>query len=170
MRKKQLYDKIQSLHKIYFADDNKFSVTKTLMRAAQYNKDPKQVKAYMNFNIKDFFDWGKFVPFLEDDYGKNYNARPVNCLNRYLRTAQEEGYLPDYVKFEAWGNKKFTVVFTIELPDVSDAYEFQDDSEDDNEDDNEEIEFNEAIEVIVEDASKLSIEDIEKDVEKSTEC
>ena len=166
MRKKQLYDKIQSLHEIYFADDNKFSVTKTLMRAAQFNKDPKQVKAYMNFNIKDFFDWGKFVPFLEDDYGKNYNARPVNCLNRYLKAAQEEGYLPDYVKFEAWGNKKFTVVFTIELPDVSDAdaYEFQDDSEDENE------EFNEHIEVIVEDASKLSLENIEKDVEKSTEC
>ena len=166
MRKKQLHDKIQSLHTTYFAEDNKFSVTNTLMRAAQNNKDPRKVQAYMNFNIKDFFDWGKFVPFEPDEYGKNYNARPVNCLNRYLKAAQEEGYLPDYVKFEPWGNKKFTVVFTIELPEVDES-DYEDKEIEANKDKDIEVEL------ILEDASKLSIVDIERDAEReevSTEC
>mgnify|MGYP001171589412 CR=1 FL=1 len=109
--------KISDLHLLYFDDNNKFSINKSLERACKKAYNPDYVELYMNFNISDFSGWGKFVPFQPDQYGKNLNARPANCLRMYLTRAQADGYLPSNIKFDVWGNKSFTVKFTIDFKD-----------------------------------------------------
>ena len=111
----KLRAKVNELHTIYFNENDSYSIPNSLNRAAKSNRDPTCIKLYMNFNMQNFCGWGSFVPYMCDEYGKNYHARPVNCLKRYLDTAKEDGLLPNEIEFEVWGNKKFTAVFTLSL-------------------------------------------------------
>ena len=60
--------------------------------------------------------WDKFVPYKADEYSRNFNARPATCLKMFLERTKELEYLPN-ISFEVWGNKKFTVKFTLTFED-----------------------------------------------------
>lgn len=116
---KQFNDKCDSLHEKYFDEKNSFSVPSSLVRACKRGANDKgEIELYMNFERNDFVNWHKFVPFKADEYGKNYNARPSTCLRLYLTRAQEQEYLDKEIKFDVWGNKKFTVKFSFSVRDV----------------------------------------------------
>lgn len=117
--KKQLNEKLEECVKKYFDDENKFSINSSLDRACKKNGHRNEVELYMNFDRQDFVEWNKFVPFKADKYGKNYNARPSTCLHMFLTYSHEQGYLPENISFDVWGNKKFTVKFTISLQDTN---------------------------------------------------
>ena len=106
------------LNEKYFDDKNKFSINQSLSRACMKAKDSSCVELYMNFDMNDFCKWHRFVPYKADEYGRNYNARPSSCLNMYLTRCKQDGWLPPNLTFDVWGNKKFTVKFTLKFNDA----------------------------------------------------
>lgn len=110
-------DTCETLNKKYFDAKNNFSINQSLNRACLKAKDASTVKLFMNFDRDDFCNWHRFVPFKADQYGRNYNARPSTCLAMYLTRAKDQGWLPENIFFEVWGNKKFTVEFTVKFSD-----------------------------------------------------
>ncbi len=106
-----------NLNKKYFDPSNKFSINQSLDRACRQTRDSSTVKLYMNFDRDDFCNWHRFVPFKADEFGRNYNARPASCLAMYLTRAKDQGWLPENITFNVWGNKKFTVEFTAKFVD-----------------------------------------------------
>ena len=110
-------EKCDTLHKKYFDDSNRFSINQSLNRACLKSTNSSSVKLYMNFDREDFCNWHRFVPFKADEYGRNYNARPSTCLFLYLTRAKEQKFLPENIIFDVWGNKKFTVEFTLNFSD-----------------------------------------------------
>jgi len=111
---KQFDSKCDSLHEKYFDNQNSYSIPSSLLRACKRGANDKgEIDLYMNFDRNDFLNWHKFVPFKADEFGKNYNARPSTCLHLYLTRAKKQGYLDDDIKFDVWGNKKFTVHFSF---------------------------------------------------------
>lgn len=114
------------LIKKYFNENDEYSINKSLQRAVAKSGRTDVVELHMNFNRDDFTGWHKFVPFQADEFGRNYNARPASCLNLFLARAKHLGYLPQ-ISFFVWGNRKFTVKFTLRFDesslDVSDVSE-----------------------------------------------
>lgn len=98
----------------YFDDNDDQSINRSLERAVKKSGNTDRVDLYMNFDREDFKGWAKFVPFKADEYGRNYNARPATCLSLFLQRAKHLGYLPK-ISFDVWGNKKFTVKFTLDF-------------------------------------------------------
>ena len=123
---KQFNEKCDTLIKKYFDEDDEYSINKSLERAVAKSGRTDAVDLHMNFNRDDFTGWHKFVPFQADEFGRNYNARPASCLNLFLARAKHLGYLPQ-ISFVVWGNRKFTVKFTLRFNesslDVSDVFE-----------------------------------------------
>ena len=114
-RKKELYEKMDSLLLKYFDESNDYSVNNSLKRAfAKSDIESKEIVFYMNFDRQDFLGWSRFVPYKADpDNGHNINGRATECCNRFLKYSQEKEFLPRNVDFDVWKNKKFTVKFTI---------------------------------------------------------
>ena len=113
---KQMFaNKCDELRTIYFDENKENSIVCSVKRAVlKHGGKWKNVDLYMNFEISHFCNWNKFVPYKADTYGKNYNARPSSCLNAFLLDCKSKGYLEN-IDFEVWGNRKFTVKFTIKL-------------------------------------------------------
>lgn len=111
---KTFNDKCDTLIAKYFDETNDKSINASMERAVKKSTDFSDIDLYMNFERDDFRGWAKFVPFLKDEYGRNYNARPASCLRLFLERAKDIGYLPN-ISFEVWGNKKFTVKFTLHI-------------------------------------------------------
>ena len=110
--------KCDTLIKKYFNEDDEYSINKSLERAVAKSGRTDTVDLHMNFDRDDFIGWHKFVPFQADEYGRNYNARPASCLNLFLARAKHLGYLPQ-ISFVVWGNRKFTVKFTLRFEERS---------------------------------------------------
>lgn len=107
-------EKLDSLILKYFNSDWSYSINNSLMRACEKSSgETNSIELYMNFDRNDFSGWHAFVPFKADQHGMNYNARPVNCIRRFLEYAQEVDMLPGNITFDCWANYKCTVVFTI---------------------------------------------------------
>ena len=105
--------KCKELRDWYFDDTNEDGIVRSVNRAIEkYGGRGRDVDLYMNFRRPDFCGWNKFVPFQPDQYGNNYNARPSSCLKLFLDDCKEKGYLEN-IEYDVWGNRKFTVKFTI---------------------------------------------------------
>lgn len=113
MRKKQLNEKFNEMTTKYFNDNWYYGIPQSLLRACGRASDEGNIKLYMNFERKDFCNWNRFVPYEADEYGKNLNARPANCLKIWLQHCKDNGLLSDNISFNVWGNKKFTVLFNV---------------------------------------------------------
>ena len=111
--KKKLQLKLDEMVQKYFDPNWNFSINNSLMRGCQRNDGASSFDVYMNFDRADFSGWNTFVPYKADQNGNNYNARPPNCIRRFLEYAQENLFLPGNITFNVWGNLKCTVVFTI---------------------------------------------------------
>ena len=121
--KDKLENTCKELDKKLFDKEDYYSIPHSFTRACSRNGITNKLDVYINFNIKDFSGWNKFVPYENDGNGRNIHARPANCLKRYLTRAQCNGMLPKNIDFDVWGNKKFTVKFTIHFDSEEDAYD-----------------------------------------------
>ena len=100
-------EKLDSLILKYFNSDWGYSINNSLMRACEKSSgETNSIELYMNFDRNDFSGWHAFVPFKADQHGMNYNARPVNCIRRFLEYAQEVDMLPGNITFDCWANYK----------------------------------------------------------------
>lgn len=134
--KDKLEETCQKLDDKIFNSDDYYGLPQSFTRACRKGGNASQVDVFINFDIKDFSNWAKFVPFVPDQYGRNLNARPSNCLKRYLTRAHEIGKLPPNVAFHVWGNKKFTVKFEISFTDDDNAEDHTEDHTENHTEDN----------------------------------
>ena len=119
--KRTLDQKCDELYHKYCDDENPRSINRSLEKQVKHSGNSDVVDLHMNFNIEDFKGWNKFVPFKDDGNGRNYNARPANCLGYFLQKMKDKKHLPENLDFDVWGNKKFTVKFTLHFSFYSEA-------------------------------------------------